>query len=102
MIEYKVIVSPDGTQHWFLNGNLHREDGPAVVWADGTQYWCLNGNLHREDDPAIVWADGTKSWYLNGIELSEKEFNNRHNVELTLEEIAEKFNISVDHLKIKK
>ena len=79
MIEYKVTVSPNGTQHWWLNGNLHREDGPAVVW-----------------------SDGTKSWSLNGKELSEEEFNNRHNVELTLEEIAKKFNIPLDQLKIKK
>lgn len=23
-------IWPDGTQYWFLNGKLHREDGPAV------------------------------------------------------------------------
>ena len=32
-----------GKKEWFLNGNLHREDGPAVEYANGTKYWCLEG-----------------------------------------------------------
>jgi hypothetical protein len=31
------------TKRWFLNGVLHREDGPAIEWTSGTQYWYLNG-----------------------------------------------------------
>ena len=60
--------------------------------------------LHREDGPAIEWADGNKTWYLNGQFLIEKEFNTRMNpvTELTLDEIARKFNVSVDKLKIRK
>jgi len=66
MITYKVTVDDEGTKRWFLNGKLHREDGPAVECADGSKSWCLNGKLHREDGPAIEYADGTKHWYLNG------------------------------------
>jgi hypothetical protein len=40
-----------------------------------TKFWYLNDNLHREDGPAVEWADGTKSWYLNGKGLTEAEFN---------------------------
>jgi hypothetical protein len=49
-------------QRWFLNGKLHREDGPAVEWTNGSKSWYLNGNLHREDGPAIEWEakDGSK------------------------------------------
>ena len=79
MIEYKVIVYNNGDKHWYLNGKLHREDGPAVEF--------VNGN---------------KIWYINGEELSEEEFNSRNNVELSLEEISEKFNIPLDKLRIKK
>jgi hypothetical protein len=32
----------DGSQMWFLNGKIHREDGPAVIYPDGTQMWFLN------------------------------------------------------------
>ena len=65
MIEYTVEVYEDGAKYWFLNGEYHREDGPAIEWADGTKSWFLNGKLHREDGPASEWADGTKYWYLN-------------------------------------
>jgi hypothetical protein len=31
------ITYSNGDKEWFLNGKLHREDGPAVEWADGQQ-----------------------------------------------------------------
>ena len=72
--EYQVRVYKDGSKEWWLNGNRHREDGPAIERADGTKSWWLNGNRHREDGPAIEWADGDKEWYLNGIEYSESDW----------------------------
>jgi len=125
MKEYTVKVWWDGTKEWYLNGNLHREDGPAYEGDDGTKTWWLNDELHREDGPAVedcdgtkVWylngerhredgpayegSSGTKMWYLNGINLSEEEFNKRtKTVDLTLEQIAEKFGVDVDKLRIK-
>ena len=38
----------DGTKEWWVNGKLHREDGPAVERADGSKAWWINGELHRE------------------------------------------------------
>ena len=40
----------------------------------GTKYWYFNGNLHREDGPAVEYAGGTKYWYLNGEFLSKAEW----------------------------
>ena len=48
-----------------------------VEYANGTKFWYLNGQLHREDGPAIECANGTKLWHLNGQNLSEAEFNQR-------------------------
>jgi hypothetical protein len=56
---------PNGDKAWFLNGKLHREDGPAIEWANGHKEWWLNGKLHREDGPARELANGTKEWSLN-------------------------------------
>jgi hypothetical protein len=67
----------NGDKHYFLNGNRHREDGPAIEWGDGDKSWYLNGYPHREDGPAWEGVDGTKYWYINGEELScktQKEF----------------------------
>jgi len=70
MIEYKVKVYNNGDKSWFLNGQRHREDGPAIERADGSKSWWINGQLHREDGPAIEYADGNKEWFLNGEELT--------------------------------
>jgi hypothetical protein len=60
-----VVEYIDGEKVWYLNGECHRVDGPAVEWANGTKEWRLNGKLHRVDGPAYERADGLKQWYLN-------------------------------------
>ena len=77
MIEYTVMVYDDGYKAWYLNGVLHREDGPAEEWADGDKWWYLNGELHREEGPAIEGADGSKEWWLNGEQVTEEEHKRR-------------------------
>lgn len=54
MITYKVKADSYGNKFWYLNGKLHREDGPAIERANGEKYWCINGK-----------------------QLTEEEFNNR-------------------------
>ena len=78
MIEYVAKVYADGTKFWYLNGQLHRENGPAIEWADGSKEWYKNSKLHREDGPAYELSDGTKFWYIEGVKLSEKEFLQRN------------------------
>ena len=68
MIEYS-----DGSKYWFLNRELHRENGPAVEYPNGSKIWYINGQRHREDGPAIERFDGTKEWWLNNKQLVEKE-----------------------------
>ena len=50
MIEYTVKVWGNGSESWYLNGKLHREDGPAREYASGDKFWYLNGKLHREEE----------------------------------------------------
>jgi hypothetical protein len=90
MITYTVKVDAAKTKRWYLNGNLHREDGPAVEYADGTKHWYLNDNLHREDGPAFEWADGTKEWWLDGEELTEAGFNAKMKKTITIDGITYK------------
>ena len=59
-------VDDNGNKFWHLNGEIHREDGPAIEYANGNKFWLLNDKLHREGGPALEWADGDKFWYLNG------------------------------------
>jgi hypothetical protein len=69
-----LVEYPDGRKMWYINGNLHRSDGPAVELANGTKMWFHNGQIHRSDGPAIEEADGTKSWWINGKEYSFTDY----------------------------
>ena len=60
-----IAVNVKRDKEWYLNGKLHRKDGPAVERATGTKHWYLNGKLHREDGPACEYSSGDKAWYLN-------------------------------------
>ena len=61
-----------GNKEWYINDLLHREDGPAIDCKDGTKFWFVHGVQHRLDGPAIIWADGVKEWCVNDIEITEE------------------------------
>jgi hypothetical protein len=60
------------------------------VYFNGTKWWYLNGELHREDGPAIERANGSKAWYLNGERVTEEEHKRLTSkvIEMTMEEIS--------------
>jgi len=80
MVNNKPICETDefGTKYWYLNGQSHREDGPAVEYIGGDKEWYLHGKLHREDGPAQDWSNGEKYWWYYGKWIncsSQDEFN---------------------------
>jgi hypothetical protein len=58
-------ISETGTKRWYQNGQLHREDGPAIEFPDGLKLWYRNNKLHRTDGPALENEFGDKRWYVN-------------------------------------
>ena len=44
-------TNPNGNKYWYLNGKLHREDGPAYEHTNGDKLWYLND---KEVDPDII------------------------------------------------
>jgi hypothetical protein len=75
MIIYTVKVQGNGDKHWYLDGKLHRSDGPAVEWADGSKFWYLDGKLHRSDGPAVEYANGdARFWYLDDKQLTQAQW----------------------------
>jgi hypothetical protein len=66
------MIVLNGTHYCYKNGDLHREDGPAIIWLSGTEEWYLNGRLHRKGGPAITtgikWEE---EWWLNGYRHRE-------------------------------
>jgi hypothetical protein len=45
-----------------------------TFFSEGEKYWYLNGLLHREDGPAYEGYNGYKEWWLNDEEYSEYEY----------------------------
>ena len=74
-IEYDIKEYANGSKHWYLNGELHRENGlPAAEHASGDKFWFFNGKRHRENGlPEIEYANGDKFWYINGVEYKEND-----------------------------
>jgi len=76
-----------GTKEWYQNGNLHREDGPAIEYVDGGKFWYYKGIFAGAGDKpntklwtrltshelnggpllngCIVELNGAKRWYVN-------------------------------------
>jgi len=107
MKEQYIRINKYGSKIYYKNREmtiLHRLDGPAVEHADGIKEWYVDGHRHRLDGPAFENVNGHQAWYVDGEELTEKQFNalSAPTVELTLEEIAAKFGVDVNKVKIKK
>jgi hypothetical protein len=65
-IEYSVVKHNNRDIHYYLDGKLHRENGPAIFGIDGLQTWYKHGKVHREDGPAVIYSDGFKQYFLHG------------------------------------
>jgi hypothetical protein len=69
-----IFVSVNGYKAWYIEGERHRDDGPAVEYSYGNKEfypfnynaWYMNGQRHREDGPAYSDSEGDKEWYLCG------------------------------------
>ena len=59
---------------YFVNGKLHREDGPAIEYIFGTKCWLINDKYHRLDGPAVEHNNGEKSYYIEGKLYLKEEF----------------------------
>ena len=45
----------------------------TIEYFDDIKEWRLNGQFHREDGPAIEMPNGAQFWFLNGKKLSKKQ-----------------------------
>ena len=64
-----IVEDTNGDKFWYLDGNVHREGGPAIEWSNGNKSWYFNGRKHRIDGPALEYHNGYKAYYINGKEV---------------------------------
>lgn len=67
------VVDGQGLTEWFLDGQLHRDEGlPARD--GGTQEWWVDGKRHRHEGPAIVYDYGRDDeWWVDGTKVTAAE-----------------------------
>lgn len=65
------MVFHGGSKCWLQNGEYHRPDGPAIESACGKKLWYRHGKLHRPDGPAVIFPDKGSQWFQNGIPCDE-------------------------------
>jgi hypothetical protein len=58
---------------WYIKGNVHRENGPAVEYAYGNREWWVHGKRHRTDGPAVEYVDGWKEWWIKDLQFRSEE-----------------------------
>jgi len=52
------------------------EDYTGIVkYEYGAKEWCKNGELHREDGPAVIHSNGDKEWWLDGAIIWSQKWN---------------------------
>lgn len=61
-----MIEDGEGKFYYDSKMRFHREGGPAVERNDGEEEWYIHGELHREDGPALKWIrDNGIGYYYN-------------------------------------
>jgi len=62
-------------------GQIHRTDGPAIIFVNGDKYWMVNEKRHRLNGPAVIWYTDTSSsmpvqeWWINNKEYKKSKHN---------------------------
>ena len=65
------VLDNRGIKRYYLDGFLHREDGPAIIYPNGIMEWYNHGSKHRIDGPAIINPFGPDEWYMNDLRYRE-------------------------------
>lgn len=92
------VETTNGFKMWFNKGMLHRTDGPAVECPSGHYEYYVNGKRHRVDGPAILYANGDNAWYEEGVQQSPQYLLNGSTGDMT----ALSSNTTINTSKLKK
>jgi hypothetical protein len=49
-------ISTNGDKYWYLNGNCHRVDGPAIEYANGETRYSINGKHISQLDNKHIYG----------------------------------------------
>ena len=65
---------PNGSRFYYNSkGYVHRTNSPAMIYREGNSWknlWYLNGIIHRDDGPAIENSSGYKEYWYYGNKIN--------------------------------
>ena len=64
-------IDEQGTQCWYRDGLLHREDGPAVIFDDDESYWYREGDKITRCEFKLRDQEVRYFGPLDGVDLEE-------------------------------
>lgn len=68
---YETTIMVDAMRIWYYNGEIHRDDKPAVTIFHNYKVWYKHGKTHRDNEPAVEW-DLTNGYNDGFIKLWER------------------------------
>lgn len=86
-----LMVHSERSVFYFVNGKLHRENGPARIWSGDSlcyEYYFL-GKRHRLGGPALRYKQFNvynDHYYIQGFEVTKEKHDFLHSVYLNSEE----------------
>jgi hypothetical protein len=51
---------------YIVDGEKHRQNGPAEIHPNGYEAWYWRGVLHRDKGPAVTYPDGKTEYWIHG------------------------------------
>ena len=95
--KYKYKHSEKG-QYWFNKQQLlHNKLGPAYVYSKHTKQWYINGKLHRLDGPAVMHPSYNE-YYIDGKKYSEEDFDKKIKEIKGLQQTVEPYDVDLNDL----
>jgi len=67
------LIYRTGTKERYKNGERRRLDGPVYISDVDVKEWRVNGELHRINGPAIEYENGFRLWCIYNKELDTEE-----------------------------
>jgi hypothetical protein len=77
------VIRADGSETWYIRNKKHRLGGPANICANGTLEWWFDNQYHNLYGPAIIYANGTREWRIVGEYVLEEDFEYSSNLYLS-------------------
>ena len=79
---------PNGTTIYLKNGQLHRDNGPAIEFPGGMgSVFFQHGRLHRNNGPAISWPyEEDCQWFKHGMRI-RSTYETKDNIKMLREKM---------------